>query len=543
MIIDKKVEVKITKQNINYFENLGYSIKLKDIILIPVEHLQTQSHKKLNVKCDVCEKEIQLSYKLYLKNFNKYNLYTCFICSYIKNEKTLMIKYGVSHQMHLDSIRNKVKKTLLEKYGDENYNNREKNEKTCLEKFGASNAFGSDIILEKIKKTNNDKYDSDYYFGSKKFLDEIKDIFIKNYGVDNPSKSEEIQNKKLRKLYNNLNILNIDFKNKTYEIQCSICNGVYKIPFIILHQRIKIHKTISCLLCNPIGSFSNSGHEIQLQNFIKSNYNGEIILNSRNIIEKELDIYLPDLKLAFEFNGLYWHSELFKSNDYHLNKTESCEKHDIQLVHIYEDDWLFKQDIVKSNILNLLGKTNKILAENCEIREIKDNKLIRDFLNKNHIQGFVGSKIKVGLFYNEELVSLMIFRKLKKSMCQKSLDGIYEMLRYCDKLNTTIIGGASRLFKYYINRYNPVEIISYVDRSWSQGDLYEKLGFKLVHTTKPIYYYVINGVRQYKINYNKNKLIKDEYDLNKSEHEIMLERGMFKIYDSGLLKYSFSLII
>jgi hypothetical protein len=243
--------------------------------------------------------------------------------------------------------------------------------------------------------------------------------------------------------------------------------------------------------------------------------------------------------LAFDFNGVYWHNELYKDRKYHLNKTEFFEKNNIKLIHIYEDDWIHKQDIIKSRILNLLGKSEKIYARKCKIEEINDNKLVKKFLENSHLQGHVGSKIKIGLFYNDELVSLMTFGNLRKSMGQKSSDRSYEMLRFCNKLNTNVIGGASKLFKYFLEKYDPKEVISYADRSWSNGDLYKKLGFELVHKTQPNYYYVIDGVRKHRFGFRKDKLVKKGSDPNKTEHDIMLERKIYRIYDSGNLKYVF----
>lgn len=120
MIIDKKAVIKITKQNIDYFKNLKYECNLKDIIEIDISHLHKNSHIKINVKCDICEKEYVSSFKNYNKNIKKHNIFTCLKCSNFKNKKTLMIKYGVSHQMHLDSIKDKIKKTSLEKYNVDN---------------------------------------------------------------------------------------------------------------------------------------------------------------------------------------------------------------------------------------------------------------------------------------------------------------------------------------------------------------------------------------------------------------------------------------
>ena len=189
-------------------------------------------------------------------------------------------------------------------------------------------------------------------------------------------------------------------------------------------------------------------------------------------------------------------------------------------------------------ILNKLGKTpNKIFARKTIIKVIDDNKLVRDFLDKNHIQGFVGSKIKIGLFYNNELVSLMTFGNLRKSLGQKSEEGSYELLRFCNVLNTTVIGGASKLFKYFLNNYNPNQIISYSDLSRSNGNMYQQLGFKLSHNSDPNYYYIIDDVRKHRFNFRKDRLVKEGFNPNKTEIQIMNERGFYRIFDCGMQKW------
>jgi len=245
------------------------------------------------------------------------------------------------------------------------------------------------------------------------------------------------------------------------------------------------------------------------------------------------------LKLAFEFNGVWWHNELNKEDNYHLNKTELCEKQGIELIQIWEDDWLYKQSIVKSMILNKLDKIeNKIYATKCEIKEIVDNSLVKNFLDKNDTHGFIDSKIKIGLFYNNELISLIIFGNHRDEMNKKEInEGEYELLRFCNKLDTNVMGGELKLFEYFIKNYNPNKIIAYTDRSFSQGKLYEILGFNFINKTEPNYYYVINGIRKNKLNYRKDTLIKEGFDPNKTEHEIMLDRKIYRIYDSGNLKY------
>jgi len=211
-------------------------------------------------------------------------------------------------------------------------------------------------------------------------------------------------------------------------------------------------------------------------------------------------------------------------------------------MHIWEDDWLNKQNIIKSMILNKLGKTpNKIYARKTEIKEITDNKLIREFLNKNHLQGFVSSKIKLGLFFNGELISLMTFGENRKNMGLNSINNHYELLRFCNKLNINVVGGASKLFKYFIKNFNPLKITTYADKSHSNGNLYEKLNFTFIKNTIPNYSYYDNKMNKYnRFNFRKDTLIKMGYDKNMTEHEIMDSLNYYRIYNSGNLKYEWN---
>ena len=120
------------------------------------------------------------------------------------------------------------------------------------------------------------------------------------------------------------------------------------------YNRIR-YKINLCTECCPINSLHSSHHEKNIYNFLKDRYNGEIIQHDKKILNgKEIDIFLPDLKIAFEFNGLFYHSELYKDKNYHFNKTKICLDNGIQLIHIWEDDWIHKQEIIKSMILNKL---------------------------------------------------------------------------------------------------------------------------------------------------------------------------------------------
>ena len=281
-----------------------------------------------------------------------------------------------------------------------------------------------------------------------------------------------------------------------------------------------------------------SGVESELCEFIRS-LNIGFVENNRKILNgKEIDIYIPDKKIGIEMNGLIWHSELYeKDRKYHLNKTNDCEGKDIQLIHIFEDEWVYKKEIIKSRLRNIfLLNEIKIFARKCKVIEI-NSKETNQFINENHLQGAVNASVKIGLFYNEELVSVMTFGKQRKVLGRKDEEDTYEMLRFCNRINTTIIGGASKLLSYFIKFYNPEKIISYADRRWSQGKLYESLNFDFIRNTVPNYFYVVNKKREYRFKYRKDILVKQGFDPMKSEHEIMLERKIPRIYDCGSKLY------
>jgi hypothetical protein len=421
-------------------------------------------------------------------------------------------------------------------------------EAKSYEKYGTKAPCMNSKIKNKIIKTNQEIYGFNSPLQNNIIKYKSKKTLFENYGVDNPSKSKKLIDKRTKTFSDNMRIKfiqilqpygikDIDYKNKIMYFNCIECKNDFELYLDLFHNR-KRTDTILCTHCNPIDSHI-SGQEIQLQQFIKNNYDGNIIFNDRTLLNPyELDVYLPDLKLAFEFNGLFYHSEKCVENNYHYKKTELSENKGIKLIQIFEDDWTYKKDIIKSMIINFIGQNfNKIYARKTEIREISDNILLRNFLESNHIQGFVGAQIKIGLFYNDDLVSLMTFGKQRKNMGTKSLSDTYELLRFCNKLNTSVIGGASRLFKYFTNNYNPSEIITYADRFFSQGNLYKQLEFEFVHKTIPNYYYIINKSRKNRFNFRKDVLIKQGFDPNKTEKEIMIERKIYRIYDSGQLKF------
>ena len=240
---------------------------------------------------------------------------------------------------------------------------------------------------------------------------------------------------------------------------------------------------------------------------------------------KELDIFIPSKNIAIEFDGLRWHCEKFICDkNYHLRKTQECENLGIRLIHIFEDEWLQHKEIVKSMLKDIFGVTkHKILAKKCIIN-IVSPKEAKVFLDENNLQGRCNSNCHYGLYYDEKLVQLISFRRRKNC---------YEVIRLCNKLDSTVIGGTNKLLKKFISDINPQEIIVHIDKRWLSVDLYENLGFVHMCDNNPNYFYTHNQKRENRFKYRKSELIKQGFDKEKTEHEIMLERGIYRIYDCG----------
>jgi len=400
-----------------------------------------------------------------------------------------------------------------------------KRKNTCIKNYGTDNPMKNTSIQQKAQQTLEKKIGVKHPYKKKEIIESVVE------------KKQLIAIKKLSVLLpKNITIKKYLSSNEII-LQCSKCKKDFSIQFQYIRLRLKRKENL-CIYCNPIKYGNFSYKEKELLSFIESNYSGNIIHNTKDIISPyELDIYLPDLKLAFEFNGLYWHSEFHKSKNYHLDKTEECEKLGIHLIHIYEDDWTYKQEIVQSRILNLLGKSKRIYARNTTTICDVDSKIAKEFLEENHIQGNCNSHIRIGLFKDDKLLSLMTFGK------GRFHNKDYELLRFCNKCGYTVVGGAAKLFKEFIKRNYDKPVISYADRSWSQGNLYEQLGFKKISKTCPNYQYVIDGIRYNRFKFRKSELVLKGFDSNKTEHEIMIDRNIPRIYDCGSLKYKCSYYI
>lgn len=261
--------------------------------------------------------------------------------------------------------------------------------------------------------------------------------------------------------------------------------------------------------------------------------------NTTELIDgKEIDIYIPHKKLAFEFNGLRWHSEKCgKGKNYHLSKTEECFSKGVSLIQIFEDEWRFKKRIVLSIVSDMLcfdGYKKRINPKKCVIKEV-GTKIARDFLIKNHINGYSASSVYLGAYYNDSLIALMSF----KIRTGKS---IWEMTRFCVGCDYSCQDISVDMFGYFIKKFAPEKIVSIYDRRWVNNngvDVFDKLNFQLKDVLPPIYYYTdCHQKREPKTQFKKQTLHrKYGFPLDITEVKMAENLGYYRIWDCGLFKY------
>lgn len=294
-----------------------------------------------------------------------------------------------------------------------------------------------------------------------------------------------------------------------------------------------IHLQNGCPQCDVEKTSSKA--EKELVSFIKEHYSGVILENDRNVLKgKEIDAYLPGLKLGFEYHGMYWHTETVYGKKNHWKKANLANSAGIRLIQIYENEWVNKKEIIKSKIMCLLGKVSRrIFARKTVLRPLSTYE--KDvFLDATHIQGKDGSTISYGLFSGTELVACMSFGT---SRFNRKYD--WELVRYSSAKNAIVVGGAAKLLKHFMDN-NKGSIISYADRRYSAGNLYHKLGFVLDGITKPsfCYFHISSGKVFNRMKFQKKSLVGMKgYDKDLKEYEIMQINGYDRIWDAGQYRF------
>lgn len=527
-------------------------------------------------------------------NLDRYGVECVFSNKEIRNKinNTVKEKYGVDYVAQAPEVRAKIKQTLLETYGvDSTFKSKEikdKAKQTMIERYGVDIPFKSKELFEKSKQTNLKRYGVERPAQSKEILDKIENTRLKKYGAKafrHSSVLEEHRKASIIKKYGsieNFNKINYNKAKNTLskkygvehpmqlkEVALAIVRTRHSNLYNTLIDRITkknytilsskedyINNGFFKLKCNNCGTewitkstndIRNCPHcakqhvtsevEKELLSYIRSLYSGEIIENNKALIKPyELDIYLPKKKLAFEFDGTYWHSDKFKDKKYHQIKSVMCNRKHIRLIHIFEYEWAFNQEKIKNLIKSALGIFDvRLYARKCEVKSIS-SQVYRNFLNLYHLQNSVNSSVRYGLFYKDELVSVIGFGK------SRFKQGEIELHRYCVKAGYQIIGGFSKLIKHACKEANINHFVSFIDLAHFNGRGYKKAGFKLVNVTSPSYIYIRGDEIKSRMQCQKHKLsaFLEAYDPELSEYDNMLLNDWDRVYDCGNIKVEYS---
>lgn len=520
----KTLEDYIEKRHVRYMsDNLKKELEEKAkgcVNGVPAEHMFWVLNKITEYpKCEGCNVSLSSkNWKPFLKPEQRTNLdksqgymkYCGQACAYkygSKQEnykKSCIEKYGVDHPMKDFDILAKRKATNIDRYGDENPNRwtGEKFLALMEEKHGTRTVRHIDGVHDKIKETNSEK---------------TKDLVL--------MKIKELEllfdAKCLTKLPDKINRVDdvlFDWKHS--------CGREWS-------SYISFRGIRSCPAC----SSGTSKGEQEIAQFV-SDLGIKIEQRTKSIISpRELDIFIPDRNLAIEFDGTYWHNAKFEDRNKCLTKLDMCNEKQINLLTIQEHLWVNKPDLVKSRLKSILGFSDKIAARKTNIKNV-DLLEAQKFLKENHLQGYARSSIRLGLYYEEELVMLVTFAKPRWA---KKHD--WELIRMASKASITIQGGASKLIQHF-RKNNEGSIISYADRCWSQGNVYKQINFEFSHATSPSYWWIHHSLGSYaRYQTQKSKLPRLLADINKeffpelSEEDNMRMAGFLPLFDRGNLVF------
>lgn len=480
-----------------------------------------------------------------------------------KAEASMIAKYGVPNAMQNPEILKKAQQTNLERYGTKcTFQSEEikaKSKATVMEHYGGF-GLASPELRERIIATNREKYGVDFSTERPGFSDQVKQTMLNKYGYENYQQSRE---SKLQSMADPTKVDNwLQFtKNPAQYIEKHYDNapGIYVLCSDLGVTDTTIYDVLVKNECSHLINHSKqSSIEYMLIRFLKQFIpEHRIILNSRKIISPlEIDLWLPDYNIGIECNPTATHNSSIKdpwgadpkAPSYHKHKTDEASKAGVFLFHIFGYEWTARRPVIESMIRNLLGKNeNVIYARNTEVRKVSGKEAM-EFLNNNHRQGAASVSMYYGLYTKDnQLVSVMSFNKMRPQMGKiDDSDETYELSRFCNILNTSVVGGASKLLKHFINEHRPKKIISFSDRAHTRGNLYTTLGFHEVSMSDPGYVWVKLADDSYYHRSscqksNLRNLFKDpSIDIeNKTEREIMIEHGYVQVFDSGVIRWEF----
>ena len=284
--------------------------------------------------------------------------------------------------------------------------------------------------------------------------------------------------------------------------------------------------------CSQCVVVSGSNGEKLLGDFIEG-LGLEVHRGRRDLLgdfKLELDIYVPEKKVAIEFNGVYWHSEKFIPPTYHYDKFQLAQERSIRLLQVWEDDWMKRPEVVEEHLKQVLGKSKsvKVSARQTDVVTLNTSES-QEFLEAYHIQGHTSATVYLGLKHGETLVALAAFKKLGPN---------YTLVRYATSDN--VRGGHSKLVSYFERTYNYSQLVTFADLSFSVGDLYLKTGWVEDKVLPPDYSYLRGNVRRHKFGYRLKRFKEDPnllWEPGKTEKELAHMNKLLRVYDAGKIRF------
>lgn len=434
----------------------------------------------------------------------------------------MLERYGVDNTFKSKEIYEKVKKTNLERYGNtcsaQSNIVRPKISKSMLDRYGVDNPSKSDVIKNKIVESNRKNLGVDYPMQSKEVMDKSRITSLEKYGTEYPNQSDIV---KQHIIDSNLEKYGVERPAQSDEIKRKT----------IETNRKRYGVDYTCLVFSGKYKGNDSSYN---RSFAKLLDDVGIVYEREFLLEK----YSYDFKVGntlIEINPTATHNTHFNPYgknridvNYHRDKSKLAKDSGYHVIHVF--DW---DDTDK--VVQLLKDRVTVYARNCDIRVVSDVDT-NNYLDMYHLQSTCrGQKIRLGLYYNNQLVSLMTFGK---SRFNKNFE--YELLRYCSHYN--VVGGAEKLFKHFINEYKPSSIVSYCDTSKFSGKVYDALGFTYVKTNSPRKHWYSTKEKRHitdglLLNQGYDRLFKENHGKGTSNEELILVRGYLPVYDCGQATY------
>lgn len=507
------------------------------------DDLSLGSKKLIIYQCDFCNLLFERSYFLYvrLENQSVIKKDACMGCRHLKKnldnfkekinktwEKKTKEELNIIKEKRAESIQEihgcdpaeLARRRNIKKYGvpfipctDEI---KEKRKNTNIERFGTSNPNELPEIKQKIIDKNREKYGVDHFFQTEK----VKEI-VKN---DKPANSPAAQSKRIE---TNLEKYGTENPQQNLEIQAktkqtSIDRGHIKIYEGLTIKEWADKKDISASMVKYIVKYYGESALLKFEKSIGTDI--EIFLREvlfeigvefeefTKIENRKTDFQIKDL--IIEANGCYWHSEMNRTKHYHEEKRKHYLANGYRSLFFYSDEIIVKSHIIKSIILNKLNMIqNKIYARKCKILEL-DTDAARSFIEQNHLMGYEHRLGKTyGLTFNNEIFC---------AMQVKRKDSGIEIARFCNKNNSTVVGGFSKLLSFIQTQYNDIDkIITFIDLRYGTGDYLTKLGF--VKESENISFKWTN----FKLTFHRMQF----------DDESAYKSGLCKIWDCGQAKW------